>query len=90
MKDAHVWWSYVWHEMKKQSNASSSSSSLYCNQLQYEIEGGFSSVSLFDSNNQATVVVNKLRENLRSSTIDLAGVRQVKIKEPTQLGLELT
>ena len=80
MKEAHVWWSYVWHEMKKQS-VSSSSSSQYHLQSQYEKEGGFSSVTLGDSNNQANIVMNKLRDNLRSSAIELAGVRQVKFEE---------
>ena len=80
MKEAHVWWSYVWHEMKKQS-VSSSSSSQYHLQSQYEKEGGFSSVTLGDSNNQANIVMNKLRDNLRSSAIELAGVRQVESEE---------
>ena len=80
MKDAHVWWSYVWHEMKKQS-VPSFSSSQYNIQSQYEKEGGFSSASLGESNSQANILMNKLRDNLRSSAIELASVRQVGIVE---------
>ena len=40
-------------------------------------QGEFGTVSLFESDSQAQIVANKLKESLRSSAILLASTRQV-------------
>ena len=85
----------MWHEMRKQSIPSFSSTRIESERDTGQGEGlesehiglgqgqglglGFSSSPLFDSSSQSALISNKLRESLRSSAIELARVRQVKI-----------
>jgi hypothetical protein len=68
MQDAHVWWSYVWHEMRRQAPFTPSTGGAE----------GFSAISLADNNGVAGAISKKLGENLRSQAIELATVRQVR------------
>lgn len=69
MREAHVWWSYVWHELKRQVLPPVRPS---------DLGGHFGTVSLFESDSQAQLVSNKLKDNLRSSAVLLASTRQVR------------
>lgn len=75
LRDAHVWWSYVWHELKRQSTSHFPPGGGNLDQ----IPGEFGTVSLFENDSQAQIVSNKLRESLRSSAIMLASARQVSV-----------
>jgi hypothetical protein len=67
-----VWWSYVWHELKRQAPLGPSNMGILD-----RAQGEFGTVSLFESDSQAQLVANKLKESLRSSAILLASTRQV-------------
>ena len=73
LRDAHVWWSYVWHELKRQSTSHFPPGGGILDRS----PGEFGTVSLFESDSQVQIVANKLRESLRSSAIMLASTRQV-------------
>ena len=47
-----------------------------------DLGGHFGTVSLFESDSQAQLVSNKLKENLRTSAVLLATTRQVKRSLP--------
>jgi chromosome segregation ATPase len=68
VRDAHVWWSYVWHEMKRQSisNPQGTAGDI----------GGFGPQIDSHREGQAVVVSKQLRENLRALAIELTSIRQ--------------
>ena len=65
----------MWHELKRQSTSHFPAGRGTLEQ----IPGEFGTVSLFESDSQAQIVSNKLRESLRSSAIMLASARQVSV-----------
>jgi hypothetical protein len=69
VRDAHVWWSYVWHEMKRQSISNPQGTAVG------DIDG-FSSQIDSHGEGQAIVMSKKLRENLRAQAIELTSIRQ--------------
>lgn len=76
-----MWWSYVWHELKRQvpigAGVGTGSGVGVSDQ-----GGNFGTVSLFESDSQAQLVSNKLRENLRTFAVLLATTRQVRHNLP--------
>lgn len=74
-----MWWSYVWHELKRQvlPPVTGTGTGLALGLEASDLGGHFGTVSLFESDNQARLVSNKLKDNLRSSAVLLASTRQV-------------
>jgi hypothetical protein len=83
LREAHVWWSYVWHELKRQGpmGAGTGTGSGVGVGVS-DLVGNFGAVSLFESDSQAQLVSNKLKENLRTSAVLLATTRQVRHSLP--------
>lgn len=50
-----------------------------------DLGGNFGTVSLFESDSQAQLVSNKLKENLRTSAVLLATTRMVRLSLPLSL-----
>lgn len=78
MREAHVWWSYVWHELKRQVLPPVTGTGTGLGLGVSDPGGHFGTVSLFESDSQAQLVSNKLKDNLRSSAVLLASTRQVR------------
>ena len=80
MREAHVWWSYVWHELKRQvlPPVTGTGTGLGLGLGPSDLGGHFGTVSLFESDSQAQLVSNKLKDSLRSSAVLLASTRQVR------------
>ena len=72
--DAHVWWAYVYHEMKRQrcEQAANSACSLTAG-----IWSASPTTSEFVGDSEASLVLNKLRDSLRKSAIEISTLRQV-------------
>ena len=71
--DAHVWWSYVWHEMKRKSVEDENSNNNVNTHL-----------STFGAINNEDVVM-KLKENVRLQAIELASLRQETLSKRLQV-----
>ena len=92
LKEAHMWWSYIWHELRRQSatNAlgiqpqgdqrgvfgASASNGGIAASGHGHSVGSFASVPLFEGQGEAMVVANKLRESLREQAVETAMLRQ--------------
>ena len=77
LREAHVWWSYVWHELKRQGPMGTGVGIGVS-----ELGGNVGTVSLFESDSQAQLDSNKWKETLRTSAVLLATTRQVKRSLP--------
>ena len=68
----------MWHELKRQVLPPVAGIGLGVGVGASELGGHFGTVSLFESDSQAQLVSNKLKENLRASAVLLATTRQVR------------
>jgi len=62
VSDAHAWWSYIWHEMKKLGSY-------------HSIPGALTTSS--SSASDVAIVEARLKDTVRQQAIELASVRQV-------------
>ena len=83
-----MWWSYVWHELKRQVPIGAGVGTGTGSGVGIGVSdfgGNFGTISLFESDSQAQLVSSKLKENLRTSAVLLATTRQVRHSLPPSL-----
>eukprot|EP01034_Spumella_vulgaris_P027158 gene27158-33841_t len=72
--DAHVWWSYVWHETRKQQQQSAASGAN--SRVDGASPGDLNYSTGIAQDAGAAFHINKLRDNLRSQAIEITELRQ--------------
>lgn len=73
-QDAHSWWQYVWHEMKKYDNGGDIE---WSHRPHKSLSINGSESSFHDDNTEMTIQNSRLKDVIRRQAVEIANVRQV-------------